>query len=215
MIEIIPAILTSDLTEAKEKLLALEGVVDRVQIDIIDGIFADNKTIFPESLMDFDTSLKIDYHLMTDSPVNFIERCIQGQADRIIGQIEMMEDQREFVEKITEVGLKVGLAIDLETPIERLDESILTDVDVILIMSVKAGFGGQQFEFSSVDKMKQLVAMKQRDETPFRVCVDGGETLGTIDDVAIAGVDEVSIGKRIFEGNILENIQMFRQAADK
>ena len=88
MIEIIPSILTNDPEEAREMIARCEGVVDRISIDIIDGKFAGNKTINPGMLSDLDTGLKIDYHLMVAEPVNWVERCLRGQADRVIAQIE-------------------------------------------------------------------------------------------------------------------------------
>src|SRR3989344_6039593 len=99
MIEIIPSILTNDPSEARELLTRCEGVVNRVSIDIIDGKFANNKTIEPDLFFDIDTNLKLDFQLMVEEPVNWIERCVRGQADRIIGHVEKMKDQLEFVGK--------------------------------------------------------------------------------------------------------------------
>src|SRR3990170_3015429 len=132
MIEIIPSILTNDPEEAREMIARCEGIVERVSIDIIDGKFADNKTIDPNALSDIDTNLKIDYQLMVYEPVNWIEKCVHGQADRIIGHVEEMSDQVEFVGKVQEVGLSIGLAIDLETQVYKIDPTILNNLDVVL-----------------------------------------------------------------------------------
>ncbi|OGM27979.1 hypothetical protein A3D00_04525 [Candidatus Woesebacteria bacterium RIFCSPHIGHO2_02_FULL_38_9] len=222
MVKVIPAILTLDIKEIEEKIKRVEGInlpdlikPDRVQIDIIDGKFADNRTIEPSVLETIDTDLKIDFHLMTKDPIEWVERCVHGMADRIIGQIELMGDQAGFVGKVQEVGLSVGLAIDIYTPVSKIDPTIINNLDVVLVMSVPAGFGSQKFDPSALLKVKELDEIRARDVTPFSICVDGGETTSTIDDMHFAGADEVVIGKRIFEGDLSENIMKFEKAAHK
>ena len=89
--KIVPSILTADPKEALEMLERVEGAADRVSIDIIDGIFANNKTVDPQLFENVETNLMIDYQLMVKDPVNWVERCVRGQADRIIGHVEMMD----------------------------------------------------------------------------------------------------------------------------
>ena len=215
MIEIIPSILTNNPQELKEMIHQAEDVVERVQIDIVDGQFANNKTIDPSVLETIDTPLKIDFHLMTKEPIDWVERVTRAMADRIIGQVEMMENQLEFVGKVQEVGLSVGLAIDLDTPIDRLDATITNDLDVVLVMSVPAGFGGQKFDERALDKIKRLDEIRVRDKTPFKILADGGITLDRIDDARRAGVDQVALGRRIFKGDLAQNIEKFKKAAYK
>lgn len=215
MIKVIPAILSSSPQEVKELLNQAEGIVDRVQIDIIDAQFAQNRTIDPSVLENFDTEVLLDFHLMAKEPVDWVERAVRAGADRIIGQIEQMNSQVDFVGKVSEVGLSVGLAIDLETPVSALDPTILNNLDVVLVMAVKAGFGGQKFEPKALDKIRELDDIRARDDNPFRICVDGGETLDTIDDTRIAGADEIAIGRRLFSGDLVVNIDRFIKAAYK
>src|SRR3990170_5009911 len=215
MIEIIPSILTNDPEEAKELIASCEGIVERVSVDIIDGKFADNKTIDPSALSDIDTNLKIDYQLIVYEPVNWIERCARAGADRIIGHIEQMSDQVEFVGKVQGVGLSVGLGLDIETTIAKIDPTILTNLDVVLVMSVKAGFGGQEFDKRAINKLKELDEIRIRDDSPFKIHDDGGITLESIYNIHRVGADEVSIGKRIFEGDLGENLKKFQKAAHK
>ncbi len=215
MIQIIPSILTNNPKELREKLAQAEGVVDRVSIDIIDGKYANNKTIDPSILAEVETNFKLDYQLMVVEPINWVEKCVTGQADRIIGHIEKMSSQVEFVGKVQEVGARVGLAIDLKTPVSAIDETIINNLDVVLVMSVPAGFGGQKFDEKALDKIKELDEIRARDNTPYRIHDDGGVTLELVDDARREGVDEVSIGMRIFEGNLAENIEKFTKAAYK
>lgn len=213
MIEIIPAILTADIREVEEKLKVAEGTCDRVQIDIVDGAFAANKTIDPSALEFIETDLKLDFHLMTKEPVDWVERAVRGMADRIIGQIEQMSDQIAFVGKVAEIGLQLGLAVDLETPVSALDSTILTNLDVVLLMATPAGFGGQKFDPRVLAKIRELDEIRVRDDTPFRICVDGGETISTVDETHFEGADEIVIGKRIFDGDLAQNLVKYQKAA--
>lgn len=220
MVDIIPAILTDTVTDLEAKLKIIDEAVEanganikRVQIDIIDGEYVDNKTIDPANIIGIDTNLSLDFHLMVKEPVNWIEKCANAGADRIIGQIELMSSQVEFVEKVAETGLYVGLAVDLETPITKLDPVILNNLDAVLLMAVKAGWGGQEFDKRVIGKIKELDEIRVRDNTPFKICVDGGETESVIDETHFAGADEVVIGKRLFSGDMTENIKKLELAA--
>lgn len=215
MIEIIPAILTNDLKEVEYKMRVVNETenIHRVQIDIIDGQFVDNKTIDPSFLVGIDTNLSLDFHLMVKEPINWVEKCANAGADRIIGQIEMMESQIDFVAKVQETNLYVGLAVDLNTSLSELDPVVLTNVDVVLVMAVKAGWGGQKFDKRVLDKIKELDEIRVRDKTPFRICVDGGETEDVVDETHFAGADEVVVGSRLFNGDIADNIKRFETAA--
>jgi len=212
--EIIPGILTDDSGLLEDLLKQSEGVFDRVQIDVLDGVYADNKTVDPSFLDDSDYNFKIDYHLMVNEPVNWVERCARGMADRIIGQIEKMQDQIEFVGKVQESGSKVGLAIDLDTSVTAIDKAILTDLDVVLVMSVRAGFDGQKFDRSALLKIRELDKIRKSDQSPYRICIDGGVTKGVIKEVRDAGTDDIAIGKRIFKGDVQRNFDEFRKALD-
>lgn len=194
MVEIIPSILTSSALELQQLLSECEGKVERVHIDIIDGQFVNNKTIDPTLVQNVETDLLLDYHLMTKEPISWLERCVRGQADRAIGHVELMEDQIKFVEKASDLGVKVGLAIDLDTPVSKIDETIISDIDVVLVMSVKAGFGGQKFMTKALEKIKDLHSIQKKDKTPFSICVDGGITPEIVKDLEKEGVNAVAVG---------------------
>ena len=148
-------------------------------------------------------------------PIHWVERCARVGADRIIGHIEHMSDQTEFVGKVQEIGLQVGLGLDLDTPPEELDPVILNNLDVVLVMSVKAGFGGQDFDKKALGKLKWLDEVRVRDDTPFKLHDDGGITLESIHNIHKIGVEEVSIGRRLFDGDLAENIKRFQKVAHK
>ncbi len=208
--EIIPSILTNDLREVEEKLARAEGIVPKVQIDVIDGQFVPNKTFDPDLLENYETDLNLDFHLMTKEPVLWVEKAGRAQAERIIGQIEKMTNQVEFVGKVQELGLSVGLAVDLATPISSLDPTILMDLDVVLLMSVPAGFSGQEFDPRVHGKIKELVKLRKKDNSPFKICVDGGITEEIAVELAKEEVDEIIVG-RLFHGDLAENFEKWKK----
>ena len=219
MVEIIPAILTDNAKDVLAKLKAARGVAPRVQIDIIDGEFADNKTVDPVALDNIEVAdilageILLDYHLMVKEPVNWITKCMKGHADRIIGHVEMMADQKAFVGEVTKAGAKVGLAIDLDTPVSEIAQELLRDLDVVLVMSVKAGHGGQKFNKKALDKIEELAKIRAEGKFDYRIVDDGGVVLDTVDDVRREGADEVNVGNRIFKGNLRQNMRDYLKAA--
>ena len=231
MIEIIPAILTNNPEELREMVDQLNDVIlpngvplKRIQIDINDGHFLNNKTIDPGILVDIETGLELDFHLMTKEPIDWVEKCVRGGADRIIGQIETMQDQFAFIGKVQEVGAEVGLALDIDTEIERIDEMIIGSLDVILLMSYPAGAGGQKFNEKVLDKIRFLNELRMKasgteglrpggNSAHFKICVDGGITTDNIKSVKMIGADEVAVGKRLFAGDIEANLEKYLKNA--
>jgi ribulose-phosphate 3-epimerase len=185
-----------------------------VQVDIVDGVFAGNKSIDPISLKYVETDLGLEFHLMVAEPVNWIEKCVSGGASVIIGQIEMMSSQMEYVRAVQAVGARVGLAVNLDTTLDVIDEAIINDIDWLLLMSVSAGFGGQKFDQRVYQKIKQASLKRAKDLTPFRICVDGGVEKDNIQTLARMKVDEVAIGKRLFEGDLKSNIDALQTLAN-
>ncbi len=211
MVEVIPSILTNDPHELKEMIAMSEGVCSKAHIDIIDGDFAKNRTISPDILAEVETPLLLDFHLMTKEPVDWVEKCVRGMANRVIGQIEKMSDQFEFISKVNSLGIGVGLAVDLETPLERIESSLLSTLDVIVVMSVRAGFGGQIFNRSALVKVAKLDEIRRQEGFRYRICVDGGVTPDVTRELISRGVNEVSVGRRLFVGEISSNMQKFQK----
>jgi ribulose-phosphate 3-epimerase len=212
MLEIIPTIFSNDIREVEEKILRLEGLVKNVQIDIVDGQYVNNKTIVPSALENIDTNLGLDFHLMTKEPVDWVERAVRGGADRIIGQIEKMGNQIDFVGKVGEVGCDVGLALDISSLVSGLDSQALAGANVILVMGYPAGFEGQVFDTKAFEKIKKLSEIRQKEDLSFKILVDGGVNEINIKEIVKLGADEVAIGRRLFEGDISENIRKIQES---
>lgn len=210
MLEIIPAILTNDINLVKLQLKMSEGLVSRVQIDITDGEFVNFKTVSLESFADIDTNLNLDMHLMVREPIHWIEKSIRAGADRIIGQIEMMNSQADFIGKVQEVGCSIGLGIDINTDIDEIDESVIRDIDVILLMSVAAGAGGQEFQKNVFDKIRLIARKKAEKGAKFKICVDGGVNLTNIKLLSSELISEVAVGSYLYNGDFETNLNSLK-----
>jgi ribulose-phosphate 3-epimerase len=197
---VIPSPFTANIQELKDYLTKAEGVVETFQIDINDGTFLGTKTIIPEDLQGFKTKLFLDFHLMVNEPIDWIIRCTSAGANRVIGQVEHMTSQVEFVKKCQYFGVKKGLAFDIETDVSTLGKDILQQLDVILLMDYSAGEGGQPFNEQVLEKIKHFNDLRQNEHLPFKICCDGGIRVETIKKVVDAGADEVTVGKWLFEG---------------
>lgn len=206
MVKIIPAILTNNLAEFRELVSKCIGVVDRVQVDFVDAEFASSVTIVPldARLVEF-ANIKFDAHLMVSSNnvEKYIQNCAAAGFDRIITQVESVNDQKRYVDLVKGLGAKVGLALDLDTGVGKLNKKVLNNLDVVLIMSVPAGFGGQEFDEGVLVKIESL--------RKYKVCVDGGILPENIGEVARAGASEASVGRCIFDGDLKTNIKKYEK----
>lgn len=201
MAEVVPTILTADFSDYSKRLGLLEGVVDRVQVDVIDGRFVNNKTIPLESLRDLETNLKIDLHLMVKNPEEWVNRALEILPDRIISQVEMMKDPKNFISQVVEGKVAVGIALDLETAVEGIDEEIYRMSDLVLIMSVKAGEGGQSFDPRTIEKIEKV---KKILGDLGEIGVDGGLDEESIKLCKQAGANIFYVGKTFWEAEDLQ-----------
>ena len=146
MFEIIPSPGTEDKTfeETEKKLLAVKGLAKTIHIDIIDGKFAKNSTFLdPKPFEKYSKDFLLEVHLMVDEPIKYLKSFADAGFKRFIGQIEKMSDQAEFVAEGELLG-EVGLGIDLNTQVKDITVN-LSDLDSDLVMAVRAGFSGQEF----------------------------------------------------------------------
>jgi ribulose-phosphate 3-epimerase len=184
--EIIPAILTNDPQELDKYLKILRDgkKYQRVQVDFIDGQFADNETIHPvqSDLIPY-LPLKFDAHLMVrgDNVLFWGKECDQMGYERVYYQVEsLVEPDKEY------------LGLDLDSPLEKLGD--LRKLRGVILMSVKAGFSGQEFNDQAMEKIKKLTDLKQEKHFTFEICVDGGIDQQHLKQLAEVGVDSVAVG---------------------
>jgi ribulose-phosphate 3-epimerase len=194
MNNIVPTVLAKDITKFEEDLEKVEKFAGRVQMDIIDGKFMAVETVMPEILLDMDTVAEIEAHLMVEEPAEWVERCAAAGVTAVYGQVEKMTDKQDFITKAEEAGMKTGLAFDLPTSLAGLDEWVNL-VDSILLMGVKAGAQGQQFESSVLEKIKKVRELS----STVTIMVDGGLNEENIKKCLEAGGEkmEFAVGSEI------------------
>lgn len=193
MCEIIPGILEKEWVEIERKIELVKPFAKTIQIDIVDGKFADNITFLdPEPFKKYSSDLFLELHMMVEEPIDYLDEWAAAGFRRFIGHIEKMSDQVAFVAKAQQLG-EVGLAIDGPTSQDKLEVSG-TDLDTILIMTIKAGISGQQFQEERLEKVKQLL---KRNEF-LSIEVDGGINLNTINIALKAGVKKFAVTSGIF-----------------
>lgn len=175
MVTIVPSLLAKDSATFESQLKKVWGIVPRVQMDIIDGKFDTNTTVMPEILNEIDTIVEFDAHLMVQRPEDWIERCAQVGIIAVYGQVEMMDDKTKFVADAQAAGMRAGLAYDIDTPLDGLEE-IIEDLDAVLLMSVKAGAQERDFDERVLEKIKKVREMSKK----VTIIVDGGLNLENI-----------------------------------
>jgi len=214
-IKISPSILSADFSKLGNEIKDLEKAgADLIHIDVMDGHFVPNITIGPEVIKKLRkyTSLPFDVHLMISPVHNFIKNFAEAGADIITIHPEATDDLTSSIEKIKSYNKKVGISLNPETSVDKV-LPVLNLIDLVLVMSVNPGFGGQKFIENTLDKVKLL--RKEIDEKKLKVQIeiDGGINFKSSKMAIKAGVDILVSGTTIFKenkGNLKKNIQLLR-----
>lgn len=192
---IIPAILEKDWESIEKKLEICREFSNTVHIDFIDGKFVDNTTFLEfGSFKKYSTYFTLEAHLMVEEPINYLPRLSSAGFKRYLGHVEKMSDQIEFVASGELLGA-VGLALDLQTPLDAIKVS-LDDLDQILLMSVNAGKSGQTFDNSIIEKIRSL-----RSKYLGNIEIDGGINDQTILFAKTAGANTFCVTSFLFKEN--------------
>ncbi len=202
---IYPAILTDSQQKAQIQLdLAQSFHVSGVQLDIIDGYYADNITLTPADYANLNFGqLQIDFHLMTEEPMDYVYEILDFQKQlpvrAIIGQVERMTHQKDFLTEIKKHRFLAGLSLNLFTPLDAIDQYNFEFIDVLQIMAVRAGFQGQTFHTQVEDLIKRAVDLRNKRRANFAIIVDGGVKQLHLPILKTAGVDAVVVGSAIWQ----------------
>ena len=217
MIQIIPSILSADFARLGEQVQAVEQAgVERFQVDVMDGRFVPNITFGArviECLRPL-TKLAIEAHLMVERPEDFVGAFASAGADMIIVHQESTPHLHRVIQQIRAAGKAPGVAINPATPASAISE-VLPDVDLVLVMTVNPGFGGQTFIPETVPKIRQVKKMAQDRNLNADIEVDGGIQVGTVRQVVEAGANFLVAGSAVYgdKAGIRAAIQKLRAAA--
>ncbi len=200
-IKIAPSILSADFARLGEQVQAVEQAgADFIHVDVMDGHFVPNITIGPlvVSALKKVTRLPLDVHLMIENPDQMIPAFIDAGSDLITVHVEVCRHLHRTVQSIKQKGLQAGVVLNPATPILSL-EDILADVDLVLLMSVNPGFGGQSFIPHVLNKMSLLRRMVDERGLNTALEIDGGVKLSNAAQIANAGTDILVAGSAVFE----------------
>lgn len=214
MFKLSPSILSADFSQLGKQVALIEkGGADLIHVDVMDGHFVPNIS-FGAAVMKSvreSTNLNFDVHLMIEEPDLYIDDFLTDKTEYITVHQEVCRHLHRTIGHIKSLGIKAGVSLNPATPIETLTE-IISDVDLILLMSVNPGFGGQKFIQGTLDKIRRLSAMRKSTGTGFMIEVDGGVNLENAASLIEAGADILVAGSAVFGAeDIVERIREFKK----
>ncbi|MBM7654019.1 ribulose-phosphate 3-epimerase [Neobacillus cucumis] len=200
MVKIAPSILSADFSKLGEEIIAVEKAgADYIHIDVMDGHFVPNITIGPlvvEAVRPL-TKLPLDVHLMIENPDHYLEAFVKAGADYITVHVEACRHLHRTIQSIKSFGVKAGVVLNPATPVESI-QHIIGDIDMVLLMSVNPGFGGQTFIPEVLPKIKKVKEMAEQKGIQIEIEIDGGVNPETARQCIEAGATVLVAGSAVY-----------------
>ena len=214
MIKLAPSILSADFARLLEDVKKVENAgCEYLHIDVMDGHFVPNITLGPAIIKSLrkDVNMVFDAHLMIENPDQYIKEFVDAGCDLIVVHQEACKHLHRTIQNIKSYGIKAGVALNPATPIETI-KYVLEDIDMVLIMTVNPGFGGQSFKESMIPKIKELKSLIDKKGLKVDIQVDGGIKPDNVDKVVKAGANIIVAGSAIFNSeDIQHTVDLFRK----
>ena len=217
MYKLAPSILAADFSNLGRDVKEIENAgVEYLHIDVMDGMYVPTISFgapIVRSLRKV-SSLVFDVHLMIEDPIRLIDEFVEAGADIITAHAEACIHLHRTITAIKEKGVKVGVSLNPSTPLNVL-EYVLDELDMVLLMSVNPGYGGQSFLPLTIEKIKSLKEMIDKKDLKIDIEVDGGLSTDNVHLVLDAGANVIVAGTAVFKNNISDNVHQFKEVFKK
>ena len=207
-----PSILSADFARLGEDIKIIdEAGAEYIHVDVMNGLFVPSISFGMPVIKSIRkvTGKVFDVHLMINEPIRYIDEFVKAGADIITVHVEACSDVVATIEKIKASGVKAGITLNPDTPVSAISP-YLDMVDMVLVMSVNPGYGGQKFIVTSIDKLKEVKKLKDDSGLGFDIEVDGGINVDNLPSVLEAGANVIVAGSAIFSGDPAANVSNFK-----
>lgn len=213
MSQLAPSILAADFNRLGKQIKELEqNQIKLLHIDVMDGMFVPSISFGMPLITSIrkESSLFFDVHLMVQEPIRYVKEFVEAGADLLTVHVEACQDVAETLKQIKNQNIKSGISLNPETSVEAI-LPYLELADVVLVMSVHPGFGGQKLIPETLEKVKKLAKIREERNLHYNIEIDGGVNQENLLEIVSSGVDMIVAGTAVFSGNISVNIRKLRE----